>query len=145
MCSCVSLGYWFKSTSLLLLWQMNFSWGFGRTVYVYFTRSHQNTYLLSCYILSVDGHYQSITMATSMLTWPIQAKILFFLCSNCDTFLSSVSVRRSSSWKHPQSCIFVNWGGSGSWGRWGERGGVWGVVVVSNRLPDSLSNPRPGE
>ena len=40
-------------------------------------------------------------------------------------FPSAVSVRRSCSWKHPQSCIFVNWRGSGSGGCWG-RGGGWG-------------------
>lgn len=43
---------------------------------------------------------------------------LYVPCSHCYTFPSSMCVRR----RHPQSCIFVNWKGSGSGGCRGEGG-----------------------
>lgn len=71
-----------------------------------------------------------ITVVTSMLTYMckqqanlVDLRGLFFSssllclsCSHCYAFPSAVSVRRSCSWKHPQSCIFVNWRGSGGGG-----------------------------
>lgn len=46
----------------------------------------------------------------------LSSSLLCLSCSHCYAFPSAVSVRRSCSWKHPQSCIFVNWRGSGGGG-----------------------------
>ncbi len=130
--------------------QMYSSFGLGGTKSVYDNMyiPHNETSML-IYFNTIDDGFWFIAIVTSMLTCPLQKTsffwaffppLLYLSCSHCYAFPSAVSVRRSRSWKHPQSCIFVNCRGSGSGGRWG---GVRGGGAVSVGKLTHFPTPDP--
>lgn len=62
--------------------------------------------------------WQGLCEREALWSFFFSPPFLYVPCSHCYTFPSSMCVRR----RHPQSCIFVNWKGSGSGGCRGEGG-----------------------
>lgn len=96
---------------------------------------------MQCFRWLFAVHHYGNTLADSSCTdqktsavfepfFPFFYSPLELWCSYCCAFPSALSVQRSHFWKHPQSCIFVNWDGSGN-GAAARRGCRWQITWLT--------------